>query len=75
MATKWEQMNEECAVALENFVREATKTCTILASIKQQPATFQDRKKLLRQRALENSAYNVYLHLRLQLWRKAAPTA
>jgi hypothetical protein len=72
---EWQQMNDKCAVALENFVQEAKKTSGILAAIKEHPAPFQERKKILKQRLIENSAYNAYLHLRLQLWRKAAPPA
>jgi hypothetical protein len=73
MESKWQRMNRECAEALQSFAQEASKTCGILASIKEQPAPFPDRKKLLKQRAKENSAYNAYLHLRLELCRKAAP--
>jgi hypothetical protein len=70
---EWQQLNEQCAVALEKFVQEAKKTSGLLASIKQYPAPFQDRKKILNQRSIENSAYNAYLQLRFQLCRRAAP--
>jgi hypothetical protein len=72
---EWQQMNEKCALALENFVQEAKKTSAFLASIKQHPASFPDRKKISDQRSKENAAYNAYLHLRLELCRKAAPSA
>jgi hypothetical protein len=72
---EWQQLNEKCALALEDFVQEAKKTCAFLASIKQYPAPFPDRKKISDQRSKENAAYNAYLQLRLQLCRKAAPTA
>ena len=71
---EWRQMNEQCALALDNFVQEAKKTSEFLASLKEHPAPFKDRKKILDQRSKENAAYNAYLHLRLVLCRKAAPT-
>jgi len=70
---EWRQLNEKCALALEKFVQEARKTSAILASISERPAPFPDRKKILSQRSIENAAYNAYLHLRLELCRKAAP--
>ena len=70
---EWKQMNEQCAQALEKFVQEATKTSEYLASLKQYPAPFPDRKKISDQRSRENVAYNNYLHLRLELCRKAVP--
>jgi hypothetical protein len=68
-------MNEKCALALENFVQEAKKTSEYLAALKQYPAPFSDRKKISDQRSKENAAYNAYLHLRLELCRKAVPAS
>jgi len=66
-------MNEKCSLALENFVQEAKRTSEFLASLKEYPAPFQERKKISEQRSKENAAYNIYLRLRFELCRKAAP--
>ena len=63
-----------CLTALNGFVDEANKTCSMLRNLKQ-PVSFEDKMKVLEQRSREYEEYERYRRARQTLFTIASEVA
>jgi hypothetical protein len=70
-ASEFSRLHHECESSLQQWIFEATRTCTMLGDILQGPPSLEQRSELQNQRSLENEAQCVHMDNRHRLFQFA----